>query len=73
MAPPITPDSVCFSIRRFTDRILGLEDFAPDPVVEVLAELVDAMCNVVVSGATSGGRPRCSEPSSDGPTLRTGS
>ncbi|MEZ5217981.1 MAG: ATPase, T2SS/T4P/T4SS family [Ilumatobacteraceae bacterium] len=56
VAPPIAPDGVCFSIRRFTDRILGLEDFAPDPVVEVLAELVDAMCNVVVSGATSSGK-----------------
>jgi pilus assembly protein CpaF len=43
-------------VRRFRDGSLGLDAFAPDPLVAVLELLVAARCNVVVSGATSSGK-----------------
>ena len=54
--PPVSPDGACLSVRRFRDRSLGLEAFAPDALVAVLELLVAARSNVVVSGATSSGK-----------------
>ena len=54
--PPISPDGGCLSIRRFRDRSLDLTAFATDAVAALLELLVDARCNVVVSGATSSGK-----------------
>lgn len=53
---PVAVDGPCISVRRFAARPIGLEGFAPPPVAGLLQELVDARCNVVVSGATSSGK-----------------
>jgi pilus assembly protein CpaF len=56
VVPPVSPDGACLSVRRFRDRSLDIDAFAPDPVVAVLELLVTARCNVIVSGATSSGK-----------------
>lgn len=56
VAPPLAPDGLCCSIRRFRRDRLGLDAFADPPVAAVLRELVTARSNVVVSGATSAGK-----------------
>lgn len=54
--PPVAVDGPCLSIRRFTHQSLALRHYGEPPVVELLAQLVDRRCNVVVSGATSSGK-----------------
>ena len=54
--PPVAVDGPCLSIRRFSDRTIGLADFADQFVAEVLGRLVERRCNVLVSGATSTGK-----------------
>lgn len=54
--PPVAPDGPCLAFRRFSRHDIGLESFGPPPVVAVLRQLVDARCNVLVSGATSSGK-----------------
>ncbi len=56
VVPPISPDGTCCSIRRFRPRRLRLDDFAPPPVADLLAELVDRRANIVVAGPTSSGK-----------------
>lgn len=53
---PIAIGGTCLSLRRFRRGALGLESFAPPPVVDVVAQLVARRCNVVISGATSSGK-----------------
>lgn len=53
---PIAVDGPCLTIRRFQQRALGLDRFAPPPLVPLLRELVHRRCNLVVSGATSSGK-----------------
>jgi pilus assembly protein CpaF len=53
---PVAVDGPCLAIRRFAAHTIPLGEFAVPPVVEVLASLVSARCNVVVSGATSSGK-----------------
>lgn len=53
---PVAVDGPCLTIRRFDDRRLGLEAFAPPEVAALAGEVVRRRCNVVVSGATSSGK-----------------
>ncbi len=53
---PLAVDGTCLTIRRFRLRRVELAAFAPAPVAEVLHQLVEARCNVVVTGATSSGK-----------------
>lgn len=54
--PPVAPDGLCCSIRRFRRGRLDVAAFAGPAVAELLGRLVAARCNVVVSGATSSGK-----------------
>ena len=54
--PPVAADGPCLAVRRFRDRALPLDAFCRPPVAELLDELVERRCNVVVSGATSSGK-----------------
>ena len=54
--PPVAPDGLCLSIRRFAARPIPLDAFGGNTVVAVLRAAVDARLNVVVSGATSSGK-----------------
>ena len=54
--PPVAVDGPCLAIRRFRAAGIGLDAFAPPPVVELLATLVRGRANMVVSGATSSGK-----------------
>ena len=56
LVPPVVPDGVCLAIRRFAARPVPLEAFASPPVVALLASLVDARLNLLVTGATSSGK-----------------
>ncbi|MGA7756793.1 MAG: ATPase, T2SS/T4P/T4SS family [Ilumatobacteraceae bacterium] len=53
---PIAVDGAALSIRRFRRDALPLGEFASADALELLGEIVDARCNVVVSGATSSGK-----------------
>jgi pilus assembly protein CpaF len=53
---PVAVDGATVSIRRFRRRAMELRAFCGDDVGSVLAEVVRARCNVVVSGATSSGK-----------------
>lgn len=53
---PVAVDGPCLAIRRFADRPVPLEAFAPVEVVGLLRQIVEHRCNVVVSGATSSGK-----------------
>jgi pilus assembly protein CpaF len=53
---PIAVDGAALSIRRFRRDALPVGAFASGDVLELLGEIVDARCNVVVSGATSSGK-----------------
>jgi pilus assembly protein CpaF len=53
---PVATDGPCLAIRLHAQRSLNLSNFASTPVVEMLRSIVDARCNVVVTGATSSGK-----------------
>jgi len=53
---PIAVDGAALSIRRFRRDALPVDEFASEGVLELLGEIVDARCNVVVTGATSSGK-----------------
>jgi pilus assembly protein CpaF len=53
---PIAVDGTCLTIRRFSIRSLPVAAFAESEVAALLAEIVAARCNVLVSGATSSGK-----------------
>lgn len=54
--PPIAIDGPCLTLRRFGVCHRELEEFATEDVVDLLAEIIDARCNVLISGATSSGK-----------------
>jgi pilus assembly protein CpaF len=53
---PIAVDGPCLTIRRFSNRPVPLDAFAPPPVASLLRDLVARRCNLLVSGATSSGK-----------------
>lgn len=53
---PLAVDGTCIAIRRFRLRAATLSAFADDRCAELLDELVERRCNIVVSGATSSGK-----------------
>jgi len=54
--PPIAPDGPLLAIRRFTTRTLPLEELAPPPALELLADAMSSRANVVVYGGTGSGK-----------------
>jgi pilus assembly protein CpaF len=54
--PPVAVDGPCLTIRRFRLRPVDLGAFCPPPVARLLAALVQARCNVLVSGGTGAGK-----------------
>lgn len=53
---PVAVDGPCLTIRRFATRALPLSAFAAPDVVGLLHAVVEARCNLLVSGATSSGK-----------------
>jgi pilus assembly protein CpaF len=53
---PVAVDGAALAIRRFRSEPLPVGAFASGDTLELLAEIVDARCNVVVCGATSSGK-----------------
>jgi pilus assembly protein CpaF len=56
VAPPVAPDGLSCSIRRFRAERLGLDAFGPPGHAALLERLIEQRCNLVVSGATSSGK-----------------
>ena len=54
--PPIAIDGPCLTLRRFGIRHRDLDEFATADVSGLLAEIIDARCNVLICGATSSGK-----------------
>ena len=54
--PPVAVDGPTLSVRRFAERIRPLTDFTDDIGIRLLTTILDAGCNIVVSGATSSGK-----------------
>ncbi len=53
---PVAVDGPCLSIRRFASTPRQLIEFTDGRGVDLCRRIVDARCNVVVSGATSSGK-----------------
>jgi pilus assembly protein CpaF len=53
---PVAADGTCLTIRRFGTLEVGLSEFAPPAVVQLLIASVATRLNIVVSGATSSGK-----------------
>jgi pilus assembly protein CpaF len=53
---PVAVDGTAIAVRRLRRRCLTLEEFCPTPVAAMLREVLDARCNMVVTGATSSGK-----------------
>ncbi len=53
---PIAVDGTTLSIRRFRRNVLALDAFANAAGCQLLRDLVERRCNIVVSGATSSGK-----------------
>ncbi len=53
---PVAVDGPCLSIRRFPSAPRHLADFTDPGGADLCRRIVDARCNVVVSGATSSGK-----------------
>ena len=56
VVPPIALDGPYLTVRRFGEHRFRLTDLADPPVAALLQDLVDARCNVVVTGATGSGK-----------------
>ena len=54
--PPVAVDGALLSIRRFATAVRRLDDFTTEAGATLLREILDARCNVIVSGATSSGK-----------------
>ena len=54
--PPIAVDGPCFTLRRFGVARRAIGEFADVSVCQLLVEIIESRCNVVVSGATSSGK-----------------
>jgi pilus assembly protein CpaF len=53
---PLAVDGPALSIRRFAQRVRPLSDFVDEAGANRCREIVDAGCNIVVSGPTSSGK-----------------
>jgi pilus assembly protein CpaF len=53
---PVAVDGAVLSIRRFRSEPLPVAAFTSSAGVDLLTEIVESRCNVVVSGATSSGK-----------------
>ena len=56
VAEPIAVDGPTLTIRRFPAEHIPITAFAPPAIIEVLRQVVNQRCNVVVSGGTSSGK-----------------
>lgn len=56
VVPPIAVGGTTLSLRRFRAEPFGLDAFCDDAIADVLIDLVEHRCNLVVSGATSSGK-----------------
>ena len=54
--PPIAVDGATLCIRRFSDLVRPLAEFTDAAGVTLCQEILDARCNVLVTGATSSGK-----------------
>jgi len=54
--PPVSPHGMCVSIRRFSHEPLTLQQFAEQPVADLLVQAVRQRCNIVVSGKAGSGK-----------------
>jgi pilus assembly protein CpaF len=54
--PPIAVDGPVMSIRRFRRRTLPLAAFTGGVGIDLLLELLQARCNIVIAGSTSSGK-----------------
>jgi pilus assembly protein CpaF len=54
--PPVAVDGAALAIRRFNRTVRPLPAFIDGGGIALLQELVQARCNIVVSGATSSGK-----------------
>ena len=53
---PVAVDGTVLAIRRFRREPLRVDAFCAGDTLDLLSEIVDARCNLVVSGATSSGK-----------------
>ena len=56
VVPPVAVDGPYVTIRRFSVRLVSLEEFAPPGVADALRWAVSARCNLVVSGGAGAGK-----------------
>ncbi len=56
VVPPVAVGGATLSIRRFASGVRPLAEFAEGAGVALLADVLAAHCNVVVTGATSSGK-----------------
>jgi len=56
VSAPVSVDGTCLSIRRFAAEPRSLASFTDPPGALLMAEIVAARCNLVVTGATSSGK-----------------
>jgi pilus assembly protein CpaF len=54
--PPVAVDGAVLSIRRFGRSVRSIEEFTSPVGRTTLAQIIDARCNIIVSGATSSGK-----------------
>ena len=53
---PVAVDGTVLAIRRFRREPLRVDAFCAGDTLDLLSEIVDARCNLVISGATSSGK-----------------
>lgn len=56
VAAPVSVDGTCLSIRRFSANSRPLGAYTDSGGASLIQEVIDARCNVVVTGATSSGK-----------------
>lgn len=55
--PPVSPDGVCITIRRFITRSFDLDQFCDsENHKQIICNIVEASRNIVVAGGTSSGK-----------------
>lgn len=56
VVPPVAVDGITIAIRRLRRTELRLINFGPPPVAELVSELIERRCNIVIAGGTSSGK-----------------
>lgn len=56
VVPPVAVDGITIAIRRLRRTELRLNSFGPPPVAELVSELIERRCNIVIAGGTSSGK-----------------